>query len=405
MAETLLRIELLYPLVGVVAGAATTVGLHLRERKKASTLPFLPSYEAALDREDAYTRFFAAAHDVTMCVTEAWNASNARIRRGDVEALVDRSRLTAASERLTTAEGEVRDKLKPYRDAVGLLQSALKALDACWLYHWEDQYRTETYTTTSRDANGNTTFQTRTRQVYESTTHSWEFYPQAARKAELAVRALLADVDEDTLPRADLEGVGLDITQLSDGERMFLQRLVRDTVLEDPTAEVSEEEAALYAHQWLVGNDLDNQLDIIRRSLANTRAQQTRRFETLAGGASHAETTHTPGPTEGPPAYQASTGLSAHIRNATEAWATLNQMFHDTVQTAKRLVDYATDNETVEADRDYAEQAIEAYTQAFPHSALELDQLTRPGRSVLIGLAVAVAAGLLSWLVGSAAVE
>ena len=396
-------VRIVAPVLGVLSGGLTAAVLHYRQVVKSRTLPFLPSHLEAVDHPDAFTAWFAAMHDLTMCVTEAWNARNARMNDSSVEANLNTERLEASSAAVRENAEAVWEALHPYQQAAELYTPAARQLDEAWDYRYHDNYRTETYTTTTTDSEGKTRTTTHTRRVYEDTDHWWTFHAASAREAWSTVTRTLAEVDEQRLPDPKIRERSVDVEALDDVQRMFLRRLVRDTVLEDPETEVDDTEASVYVNQWLRGSDLDHKLAVIRRGLMNTRDQQEERFAHILAGRDHHGKTYTPGPTVGPRSYESCLALKGHLDNAVEAIRDVRSLLHDSVATAKTLQEWAADNTLIEADREYAETAIALYEQAFPDSALEVDQLTAPGRTALIGLGVGVAVGLvvaLAYMVG-----
>jgi len=383
------------PVLGVLSGGLTAAVLHYRQVVKSRSLPFLPSHIEAVDCPDVFTAWYAAMHDLTMCVTEAWNARNARMNDSSVEANLNKERLDACSTAVRENADGVWEALQPYQHAAELYAPAARQLGDTWNYRYHDNYRTETYIATRIDSKGKTHKTTRTRRVYEDTDHWWTFHRASAREAQSSVARTLAEVDEHGLPVPKITARSVDVEALDDVQRMFLRRLVRDTVLEDPKAEVDDTEASVYVNQWLQGGELDLKLAVIRRGLMHTRDQHEERFAHILDGRDHHEKTFTPGPTDGPRSYESCLALKGHLDNAVEAISDVRDLLHDSVTAAKTLQDWATDNTLIEADRDYAETAVALYEQAFPHSALEVDQLTTPGKTALIGLGVGAAVGLV----------
>lgn len=200
--------------LGIVAG---TVGScrHEINRGKAIELGFseISQVEDAFDRKDEKIPpvgyFLMTANDVPMKIFEAWNHANegssspyllfaeelAKITRdgdgGHRHNLADL--LTVLPERAKEALQSVGE----FNQAAIQIDRANGLLDKAWDESHIDHYHTETYVTTetTRDGKGNshTRLVTKTRRVYDYTTHTYDY---DSRAGDAAARTLNEVVEE-----------------------------------------------------------------------------------------------------------------------------------------------------------------------------------------------------------------
>ena len=116
MFGTLLSVEVLSPSSGFLGGLIFGLVLHGIQRRKARILPYLPSYSQAVNAEhDGTTQFYASVHDMTMCVTEAWNTKHGRTKdAGSVETQLHHDQLYRACEGVQTHSATMMDELSDY---------------------------------------------------------------------------------------------------------------------------------------------------------------------------------------------------------------------------------------------------------------------------------------------------
>ena len=228
--------ELIAPILGVAFGLFVSLVLHWQQRRHARVLPFLPSYQDAVTQEhDDSTRFFAAVHDLTMCITESWNVTHSRHRdHGTVERNISRPHLRAACEGVATHGRAMMDNLDDYRSLSSLIVRAHTALSAAWTYRSKDNYRTETYTVRRRDKDGKYRTETRTRRVYEDTDHWFTYTPQPAQEARDILQRLSQVRHQTRLVRPEIRRMRVGLDNLSEADRMFLEKIYLQTIVEDP---------------------------------------------------------------------------------------------------------------------------------------------------------------------------
>ena len=378
--------------------------LHRRAVAKARVLPYIPSLTELFDAEhDETTRFLASVHDMTMAITDAWNATRARqVKEATVEAVVRTDALLPACEAVIAGAEAVRERFRDHGDLAGLAQSAHHRLGDAWDYTSHDNYRTEVYTVTTTDSDGKTQTETRTRQVYENTDHYFNYSPGAAHDAQDRIADLLEARNDCVLTLPDVARLEMRLTALDPAQRSFLERMVRHTILEEPEAEVDEPEIVNAASQWFLGARVDDWLravidggDLVEASHAELMATvlaSNRRYHYCTTSRSHS----------GPPGFIAAKDLGFRLYRLVEGWASLSMMLDHCEAAAEELSEWATDRSEEESDREYVKAAARAYEAAFPDSILEIDQLPRHGRTIGIAMAVggAVAALMYFWLDG-----
>ncbi|MCA9569604.1 MAG: hypothetical protein KC656_17280 [Myxococcales bacterium] len=129
---------LLAATAGAGGGLLAHAALRRVEQRRLNALPALPSHgEAVVGAEDPGVRFFAAVHDLTMTVTEAWNTT--RIRGGSVEERIKRDHLAGVADRVHTGADELLRVLEPYRANAELASKARGALDGLWTYSSQER--------------------------------------------------------------------------------------------------------------------------------------------------------------------------------------------------------------------------------------------------------------------------
>lgn len=383
---------------GLASGGSLGGAAHGWQARKARVLPALPSHVHALERPpDDAVRFFAAVHDLTMAVTEAWNAGRARSAGGTVEELVRKDALRAAHDAVQDGSARLRERLGSEAQRASEAARAEDALASLWTYSSRDNYRTETYTVTTTDSKGKTRTETRTRQVYVNTDHWFEFEPQLAPDAK---RRLSRWVDACRGTSWTVLGVRehrVDPARMDPVERSFLERLIRATVLEDPEAQVSPEDLERYANQWLLGTRIDDALERLQAVWSRVDAVLEERFAPILRSQRRYHYVTTSRIHSGPEGYVATQGLRSDLRDAIGAWASVDGMLQTCTRAAADLVSWADDARVVEGDRAYADAAVAAYQAAFPASEIQVDQLPSHGWTATIASIAGVMGSLVSF--------
>lgn len=397
MVELLNQVEVLAPAAGVFVGGIVAAIIHIRQRRHARILPFLPSYSALVEQElTSATRFLSSVHELTMCVTEAWNMrSGRRTNAASVEALLKRAPLQNACAGVMEHGAEMMASFDGFQTLSVEARIAASTLSSVWKYNASHNYRTERYTVTSRDSKGNTRRQTKTRQVYESTDHTFVYDAVDAHRAERLLTELKNTKGKVVLNHPNVGELCIKLDALSQAERMFLERMYVQTVLEDEQATPTAGEMESAINQWLVGAALDGRLASCERHIIEAIEQAPASLEIIRASKSryHYRTkrkTHS-----GPEGYQAAKHLQGLLQDAEDDWLTISAMWTTCQNAAQSVLAWAEDPEKVESDKDYAREAVAAYKAAFPLSSIDVDQLTTPRRTTLIALAVAVAVAVV----------
>ena len=185
------------------------------------------------------------------------------------------------------------------------------------------------------------------------------------------------------------------LEKMNQAERMFLERLYKQTIVEDAKAQPSDDELLAVANQWLVGTELDANLGAFEVHMDRGLSRVSEEFHKIydSRASYHFNTTSRSHP--GPPGYQATNRLKKPLSQSYTQWQRVVTMWTTCRSVAKTLVDWAQDSEEIESDKDYAREAIEAYEAAFPNSSIEVDQLTTPGQTLLIAILIAVAVAVI----------
>lgn len=391
------RPEIAAAIAGVLAGAVVATAIHRHFRAKARVLPHIPSLAEAVDGEhDETTRFLSAVHEMCMSITDAWNAVQARVEtRASVEGVVRADALLPACRAVREGVDAVRARFADYDLIADLATRSKGSLTGAWTYRNRHNYRTEVYTVTTTGSDGKSRTETRTRQVYENTDHWFDFHRGVAEAAEGEVAALLAERGRRPLPLPNVRRLRVRLERVDPAQRMFLQRMVRDTILEDAEAVVDDAAVADAANQWILGARIDEWLGHVHAGTAQLRAEQAMAFSRMMGSRAHYHYRTTSRSHGGPDGYQAAREVCAVLSTVIEGWGSVHTMLQRCASAADDLATWARDRSEEEDDVDYVKRAIVAYEAAFPDSTLEIDQLPRHGWTVGIAAlaAAAVAAG------------
>jgi hypothetical protein len=386
-------------LLGSCAGALTAFIVHRYYAKRAEVLPTLPSHAEALDGpQDQTTLFLAAVHDMSMSVTDAWNATRARrVHREPLEALLNLDTLLPACDAVQQQGAALRGYLAEYASLAGRSRAGRDLIEASWSHRQKDHYRTETYIVSSTDSKGRSRTEVRTRQVYDYSDHWFAFHRDVGLRARDEVGAVVGFGATAALPVPDLGRLRVRLAALSEPERMFLRRMIQHTILEDGEAELDETCTERLVNQWLVGARLGEWLRSVHGWLDRLRDDHVAAFGTIMGSepVSHyrvSSRTH-----EGPPGRVQSTALVGLLDGILAGWASVEGMLATCEGAAFDLARWARNPAEVEGDVAYVRRAVAAYEGAFPDSEIDIDQLPRHWVTGLAGVGVAMVLGGLTW--------
>lgn len=381
----------------LLVGGSVAYGIHRHFAARARVLPYIPALSESVDGEhDETTRFLVAVHEMTMAVTDAWNATRARrVGRTSVEAVIRADVLVPACQGVQAGADAVRERFVDFRVLAEAAREAAGVLGAAWHYDNRHNYRTEIYTVTTTDADGETQTETRTREVYEDTDHYFTFDVGSAQEAQVRVEDLLADRASRQMSLPDVQRLRVRIDQMDDAQRMFLGRMVRDTILEDGEAEVSDGDIAQAANQWILGARVDDWLKAVLAGAEHVDATHADEMDRVLSSDARYHYCTTSRTHDGPPGFQAARSLGNNLSGLAAGWGSMQSMLRLCEDVAGDLISWAEDRSEEESDTDYVKRAAAAYEAAFPDSTLDIDQLPRHGWTVGIGLLAGTTAAVM----------
>jgi len=199
------RVEILAgALVGAIAGGIYSANLESRTR----TIPLAFSELSQMERDaeikknplDSFTKFYARVNDATMKVFESENTAKASSTIDlnnkfafELEVHYDRAlnwHKHALDKLLQEIPACARDAMNAFRDFQEVAQLAAKTrglLEKTWDDSHVDHDRIEVYTETEHytdsDGNSHSETVTKTRPVYDHTTHTYDYNPQFGEQA------------------------------------------------------------------------------------------------------------------------------------------------------------------------------------------------------------------------------
>lgn len=389
--------------MGLSAGLAVGVMAHVRASRSARVLPSLPSYAEALEgQDDEATRFLAATHDMVMAVTEAWNAARSRtVRAEPLERLLNRDHFLARCKAVRSDGEALVERLSSVASLASQAHSVGNEAAALWTYTRKDHYTTQMVPVVTTDSKGRTRTTMRSRQVYSNSTHTYTFHPQRVRAVTRAAEILRQSVSEGRHLNPKLAAARVEIEQLSPDQQALAERLVRHTIREETEGELGEEEVERAMNQWLSGHLLDRHLDQLQTDSTATDNHLAPLLQRIEGSES---TSYKTGSRQdsGPDGFQAATDLQDAMRAITGSWSAVHDAISSSIDVAERLAHWAVDDQTIESDREYVQSVIDTYTTVFPHSELDVDQLTSRWWPWALGLVTALGvAGLAAFALGA----
>ncbi|MEZ4317166.1 MAG: hypothetical protein R3F61_06670 [Myxococcota bacterium] len=350
-------------LVGVFGasglGAAVYRTLAARQARR-TVLPTVPSHANALEGPtEPSTRFFAAVHELTMTVTEAWNAGRARDSVVGVEEAVRRDALQRCRQELELAAADLRVQLDPYEHVYRAAERARAATGKLWRRSSTDHFQTTQVSFQLPDGSN----QTLEQETYRHTEHDFHFTSAEVPAAEQAVRAVVAAMPSQW-PRLAHEARRVELTALAPAERSFLERLVTSTVGED--ADVGQ-----VVNQWIHGTRLDARLGV----MVGAASRLVSRVDAWADAnrTARSGSVVSTNPQEiGHPGYRETVGITQDLEVLAEQYEAIDTVVRTALEAAHTLERWATDRALVERDEQYLEQAARAYQLVFPDSTLSL---------------------------------
>jgi len=304
------------------------------------------------------------------------------------------------TEAVRTLGANLLRELDDYLQALGPVVQAINALDNSWEYSSSDNHRTEIYFETVTDSKGNSRQEMRTRQVYDSTDHSYTYHEEHARAALQEIRRLFAEHDLARFSRPGIHGFSVDIKSISLGELSLIRKMVIHTVLEDAKATPTDEEIEDFLNMWIKGTNIDALLAGFTSNLLSFEPGYEARFrDVFSSNPSYYYRTSSRSDS-GPLGYQRARGMESDLRNAYEQMEAVRSMIKLCMENATRLDDLHSSSQSQakvdkSIDTEMMDQVVEAYLAAFPDSEINIDQRVKHGKTALVSLIVgAVVAGL-----------
>jgi len=215
----------IYFMAGLTAATAGFFShIHELQRAQSRPLAFSELSQMVYDAEksgdklsdDSY--FYAASNDWYMKNAEAYNHSFAS---GIDQAESFQHELTnkwfgdghkystpKLAEEVSRHIGPIIKRYKSFLGAQSTVESLEEVASESWYYHTIDHYHTETHTETVSDGDGKSHTETTTEEVYDNTTHYFDYHPQEGKLAvDLSHKVLLEvpmDVDPIKLTKAKM---------------------------------------------------------------------------------------------------------------------------------------------------------------------------------------------------------
>ena len=268
------------------------------------------------------TRYLTGANDLTMKVFESWNESHERTYAGSnvkyFASELDRRMDPALKFHLYEIYDYLRDlpsqadsallELNPFLTVNNGLQSVNSDFSRSWSESHIDSYRTEYYTVTVDDGGGKSHTETRSRRVYDHTTHSYRYDKPAGERASSGLDALIDKIGTLTF-RETLRTA----SQTNAEGEYGAEKSRRNFSRHRPT----QKELFEFANMWATGSTLNANLPAIMAGWAALRndADIWRSAKTQAQDAWYITHSHSDA---GPREYQAAqTALSNGLATAT----------------------------------------------------------------------------------------
>ena len=377
------------PAGGAVAGgglAAIITGFAANawQNRQANIFPVVFSGAEQIGRaeQNTATRFYSSVNDLAMTVTQAWNAAR-RQRSYEIftQQLKNSDALSLA--RNVEAEGSrLLQELDSHQKLGSHAGDATSALKESWDYSSHDKY-----ISIPVKSGKVTTYH----QVYTGTDHYFTFQRDQAVTAGERLTALLQGFPHRELydPRFGQLSIAPDVSH---------RESVRDTIFEDGSRQVTDEEARQFVNQWVKRayaeaalqkvSGLLAKLDEIAPNAMKIILASDKDYHYHTGSRSHS----------GPDGYRSSKRLWTRCESIHDNIAGLLDSVNEAVANAQELQKMV--------DRTYIpgpmkhrhlasnamDLAVESYLASFPDSEIKMDQRVKHGASA--GIALLLGAGL-----------
>jgi hypothetical protein len=249
---------------------------------------------AKVDGEEVgeMSEYYAKLNDIVMKTYEAWNLSWERSPKDNKTefALELRKRMSKDSEYGLNHTYTIRDLLQSMPNLAGaasrkiggftknqaLIQSLNQELDATWTESHIDDYRTEVYwdTETYTDSDGKSQSRTvmKTRQVYDHTTHTYNYYPQNGENAFVSLSQLKSQMPNLTWPE--------NLLKVKKVNQPNQDAIVTSRIRDEKVPELSKAEILDIVNAWNHGSTYNQ-----NKTLINSVISQIPNFENNWGSA------------------------------------------------------------------------------------------------------------------------
>lgn len=270
------------------------------EKKTRGEIPIAFSELESQKNPGPLTRVYSIANDVPMKVFESNNIALAKDETHQTFAHELETRIDPAQKIHALISEYAKDMPADVQNALLSLDKLIQAerdlppimdaLDRAWAEDHDDHYHTEIYYTTSTDSQGKTTTTMHTRQVYDYTDHTYDYYPQYAQRAADLLDAFVQKYPDLQIAEKLKAAEGVH----GDNEEAILKSMEKRFKDKKPTAQ----EVLDLANTWLTGSnymkylpniikhskDLTSQAPSMRASLATAHSDSYRTYSSHDSG-------------------------------------------------------------------------------------------------------------------------
>ena len=369
---------------GGLAAIITGFAANAWQNRQANIFPVVFSGADQIGRaeQNTATRFYSSVNDLSMTVAQAWNAAR---RQRSYEILTQQLKGSDALSLARSVEaegGRLLLELDDHQRLATQAGEAASALKDSWDYRKHDNYmhipvKVGKVHTTQR--------------IYTGTDHYFTFHSDIAVTAGEKLTALLQEFSHVELydPRFGRFSIAPDVNH---------RESVRDTVFEDSSRQVTDDEARQYVNQWVEKAYAGVALQKVSGLLAKLDEITPNSMKIIL--ASEADYHYHTGSTShsGPDGYRSTKRLRKRCDSIHESITSLVASINSAVahaQEFQKMVDKTYIPGPMKHRRlasNAMDLAVESYLASFPDSEIKMDQRVRQGASV--GIALLVGAGL-----------
>lgn len=390
---------------GISTALITALITHKIQTAQAEVIPVLFSGIESVKNPDTPAKFYAAVNDVAMFASEAWNARNSR-KSTEVKfhEILNVNELLNQIEIVKTQGEKYKSLMSEFYHLRNDLASAINHLNDSWSYTTYDNYRTEIYYETVTDSKGNSRQEMRTKQVYESTDHTYHYYAGEAQAAREDLLKFFNSFRKYNSYQPEVEDHRVSIEDMKHAEYELIKHAIIHTVLEDDDAQVTREDVENFLNMWITGTDVDVNLDAFIDQMIGFEPEMNRRFSTVFNSNSYYSYRTKSRSDSGPSGYQEARNMEYELRNAYEIIDTILdniQTCIDNAETIENLIKtqlHGSEEIASDFDDQVMGKAIESYLAVFPESRIKMDQMVSNGKTAAIALAVGAVVSILTYV-------